>query len=208
MKKLTSMLCLMVFLLIGATSCDNNGSLEAGKAAYERGNCKTALRELMPLAEQGDGEAMLHIGLVVEAGFIKGCKGKRFEQNFIEAQDWYRKSAEAGNAAGQMGYAYALSAPEFCRDKCDNRKSVAWYRKSAEQGHAHAQHNLCLHYKTGEGVAKDYVYAYMWCNLSNENGRAAGGRDREKIAAKMTPSQIAEAQKLTRECILKKYKDC
>jgi hypothetical protein len=32
--------------------------------------------------------------------------------------------------------------------------------------------------------------------------------DRDKLESYMTPEQIAEAQKLARECIKKNYKDC
>ena len=33
-------------------------------------------------------------------------------------------------------------------------------------------------------------------------------QNRDDVAKKMTPSQIAEAQKLARECVRKKYKGC
>ena len=50
--------------------------------------------------------------------------------------------------------------------------------------------------------------AYMWLNLA----AAQGGEDAKKakgIAQDiMTPAQIAEAQKLSRECLAKDYKDC
>ena len=31
---------------------------------------------------------------------------------------------------------------------------------------------------------------------------------RSEVAEKMTPEQLAEAQKLARECVRKEYKDC
>ena len=74
---------------------------------------------------------------------------------------------------------------------------------AAEQGDAFAQGNLGVMYGTGEGVPQDYVRAHKWFNLgaarttpeNAENFRSA----REKVAEKMTASQVAEAQRLARE---------
>lgn len=82
-----------------------------------------------------------------------------------------------------------------------------WYQFAAEQGHALAQFNLGVMYARGQGVSVDYVIAYMWFNSVAEGNEKA--RENEEIMVKlMTPSQIAEAQELSRECIKKEYKDC
>ena len=57
-------------------------------------------------------------------------------------------------------------------------------------------------YYNGQGVPRDYVMAYMWFNLA-----AAQGQEVAKVASGlrniservMTPEQIAEAQRLSRE---------
>ena len=79
------------------------------------------------------------------------------------------------------------------------RWQLSWYRKAAEQGHAKAQLNLGIMYFTGRGVPQDYVQAHMWFNLSAAQGDADATKNRDIVAAKMTPAQIAEAQKLARE---------
>ena len=48
----------------------------------------------------------------------------------------------------------------------------------------------------------------MWGNLGASNGSEGGGELRDLAAKEMTPAQIAEAQKLARECARKKYKGC
>ena len=79
----------------------------------------------------------------------------------------------------------------------DDAEALKWYRKAAEQGYALAQTNLGFMYDHGRGVPQDYVLAHMWFNLAvAAAGNSAMARD---IAAKMTPAQIAEAQKLARE---------
>ena len=75
-------------------------------------------------------------------------------------------------------------------------------------GNADAQYSLGLMYGTGQGVIQDWVYAHMWGNLGASNGSEGGGELRDLAAKEMTPAQIAEAQKLARECVGKKYKGC
>jgi uncharacterized protein len=80
----------------------------------------------------------------------------------------------------------------------DDTEAMKWSRKAADRGNAAAQLNLGLMYAKGLGVPQDFVQAYMWLNLSGaHNGDAAHNRD--TLAARMTPAQIAEAQKLARE---------
>ena len=90
----------------------------------------------------------------------------------------------------------------------DYATALSLWRPLAEQGHAFAQTNLGVMYARGQGVIQDNVYAYMWGNISASNGNEIGGKLRDMVARKMTPAQIADAQKLTRECIRKKYKGC
>jgi len=82
---------------------------------------------------------------------------------------------------------------------------------SAEQGHDLAQINLGYLYDLGQGVPQDYVLAYKWYNLAIMGTLTTGEREvrekeRDRIASKMTPEQIAEAQKLAREWKPKKEK--
>jgi TPR repeat protein len=42
---------------------------EAGREAYQRGDCAAAVREWCPLAEQGDALAQHDIGFMYENGF-------------------------------------------------------------------------------------------------------------------------------------------
>ena len=93
----------------------------------------------------------------------------------------------------------------------------------AEQGDVSAQYNLGMMYYNGDGVLQDDVYAHMWWNIAASNGIANAVELEELVAnsyanmaivmrdltAKtMTTEQLAEAQKLARECVRKKYKGC
>ena len=76
---------------------------------------------------------------------------------------------------------------------------MSWNRKAAERGDAPAQGLLGVQYGSGEGVPQDYVIAHMWFNLAAAQGLKEGVTGREWVAALMTSTQIAEAQKLARE---------
>ena len=60
-----------------------------------------------------------------------------------------------------------------------------------------------MYYK-GRGVSQDYVRAHMWINLAAATGDETARGDRDLITKKMTPAQIAEAQKLARRWCPKK----
>ncbi|MGA7534999.1 MAG: hypothetical protein WBW27_24265 [Pseudolabrys sp.] len=81
----------------------------------------------------------------------------------------------------------------------DYQTAVRLIRPLAEQGNANAQYNLGVLYDNGLGVPQDKVRAYMWFTLSASQGRDGAAAFRDLIARRMTPAQIEEAQKLTRE---------
>ena len=58
-------------------------------------------------------------------------------------------------------------------------------------------------YNDDDGVPQDYVWAHKWVNLAASRGtgeeRENFVKARHSIAEKMTPEQIAEAQRLARE---------
>ena len=76
---------------------------------------------------------------------------------------------------------------------------MKWYRLAADQGLDLAQSNLGNMYDNGYGVPQDYVQAHMWFTLAAAQGKENARQNRNIVAAKMTPSQIEEAQRLARE---------
>lgn len=58
----------------------------------------------------------------------------------------------------------------------------------------------------GQGVPQDYVQAHMWFNLAAASGGGKAQVGRDRIAKKMTRTQVAEAQKLAREWMAKHKK--
>jgi len=55
-------------------------------------------------------------------------------------------------------------------------------------------------YYEGLGVTQDYVQAHKWSNLAAARGGPDGSAEnRNLVAGRMTPEQVAEAQRLARE---------
>jgi uncharacterized protein len=175
-------------LAVGLAGSVAAGPYEDGTAAAERGDYDTAVRLIRPLADQGDSSAQTFLGQLFRVVI---------PPDNAAAASWYSKAAEHGDAfaQGQLGFLYAngLGVTQ------DHAAAASWYRKAANQGRANTQASLGLMYVFGLGVPQDYVTAHMWFDLAAARGNRDAVRDRDKIAAQMTPEQIAEAQKLARE---------
>ena len=117
--------------------------------------------------------------------------------DYATALAGFQNDAEQGNAAAQsilgVMYAYGKGVPE------DDAEAVRWFRLAAEQGYAIAQSVLGRMYANGEGVPKDDVTAYAWLNIAAAQGQSSANESKEHVAKHMTPSQVAKAQKLSRE---------
>jgi TPR repeat protein len=148
-------------------------------------------------ADQGDAEAQAFLGNIY-------LDGSGVPQDYVEAAGWFRKAAERGDAEAQtfLGGTYfgGIGVPQ------DDVEAVKWFRKAADQGYAGAQAFLGGMYSDGHGVPRDYVQAHKWLSLaaarfspSEVRNRDQAVQDRDGVAAKMTPAQIAEARKLALE---------
>lgn len=141
-------------------------------------------------ADQGLPGAQLQLGMMY-------TQGEGVPKDASQAAVWFRKAAEQGNAAAQriLGWMYEQGegVPK------DDAQAVAWWRKAAEQGEPDAQNNLGAKYDHGEGVPRDAIRAYMWFNLAAAQGNELAGKNRDIVSRRMSPEQIAEAQRLTRE---------
>ncbi len=207
----------VLILSLSASAPLAAGPLEDGMAAYERGDYTTAIQFIRPLAGQGFHLAQFIVGDMYSNGlgvaqddaeaakwYRKAADQSENSADFalvvkyviahgtrweIAAVKWYRKAAEHGRAWAQyrLGLIYEIGQQGVPQDYSD---AVKWYRKAADQGHAVAQSRLGLLYEKGQGVAPNFVLAHMWYNLANSR------ENRDKIARRMTPQQIAHAQSL------------
>ena len=89
-----------------------------GLDAYNRGDYATTLRELGPLAEQGDAKAQHSLGVLYD-------KGQGILQDFVQAHMWYNLAAANGekreallrdNLAKQMTSVQIAEAQKLARE--------------------------------------------------------------------------------------------
>jgi uncharacterized protein len=114
-------------------------------------------------------------------------------------------NAEAQNNLGEL-HAKGQGVPQ------DYSQARQWYEKAAAHGHALAQNNLAELYFAGLGVPQDYVRAYMWVSLAavhmKGDEQKQAEENRNDVAGRMTPEQLAEAKRLTQQCMALKFKGC
>ncbi len=105
-----------------------------------------------------------------------------------------RPLAEGGGAEAQ--YLLATLYDQALGVARDSGEAIAWYRKAALQRWSAAQYMLGLIYAVGqEDVPQDYVQAHLWFDLAAAQGLDGAARLRDRIRARMTPAQVAEAQR-------------
>ncbi|MDF3109990.1 tetratricopeptide repeat protein, partial [Haemophilus influenzae] len=97
---------------------------QQGSEATTRGDYQTTFKFLLPLAEQGNAEAQLMLGVMYARGI--GVK-----QDDFEAVKWYRQAAEQGyaNAQAILGFSYLLG-----QSGVQVNKSLAkeWFGKACD----------------------------------------------------------------------------
>lgn len=122
--------------------------------------------------------------------------------DYATAMRLLRPLADQGNGGAQT---YVGMMNELGQGVPKNAAAAAeWYRKAADKGYPSAQGNLGALYAQGLGVPRDYVQAYKWWTLSAARTKTREVRDaaiqsRSQIATKMTPAQIAEAERQARD---------
>ncbi len=166
------------------------GRLEDGEAAYGRGDYATALRLWQPLADEGNSDAQLNVGTLHDTG-------QGVPQDHRQADAWYLKAANQGNADAQFALGMDYSTGQGGVPQ-DDGEAAAWFRKAADQGNADAQWCLGEMYENGEGVPQDYARGFVWYSKAADQNDLYV-KDRDALAAKMTPAQMEEAQRFSKK---------
>ena len=146
-----------------------------------------AVKWFRKAAEQNLAEAQYFLGLSYRSG-------QGVAKDDVEAVKWYRKAADQGNPDAQFNlgvtYIEGNGVPQ------DHTEAVRWFRKAAEQGEPAAQYNLGAAYFNGNGVPRNYIEAYKWDSLAASQGNEIGKGNLSLVEMRMTPEQVAEAQRL------------
>lgn len=132
----------------------------------------------------------------VAADFSAGLTAYQQKDYATAVKEW-RPLAEKGDAPSQFNlglmYVDGLGVPQ------DYNQALSWFQRSAQQDYPKAQLNLGAMYASGKGVKRDYVQAYKWLNVCAAKGEQKCVAQRDLVAEKLKPKQLATAQKLSSE---------
>lgn len=184
------LLCIFISLQWSSVWAAN---YEEGKKAYLDKDYEKALSILKPLAEQGDSQAQVTLGLMYDFGHgvrkdateaiewyikaaeqgipvvqhdvgVKYFQGHGVEQNYLKAAYWWEQSANAGLADSQFNL--GLLYYRGIGLEVDYQKASSLFISASEQDHPHAQYSLAVMYAFGQGLDKDYGQALQWFRKS------------------------------------------
>jgi len=150
-------------------------------------------------AAQGNAHAQANLGILYN-------NGQGVPQDYAQARQWYEKAAIQGiaNAQANLGrmYANGQGGPQ------DYALARQWYAKAIAQGNANAQFYLGWMHVYGQGGPQDVVQGYLWLSVAAVQGNKVATQERDKVVTKMTPAQLAEAQRLAQQCQAIQFKGC
>ena len=121
-------------------------TFEQAEALIDNGDYSQALAILQELADNGDANAMLEIGLLYD-------RGQGVPESMEQAADWYRKAAEKGNPIAQCNlgaaydYGYGVEKNPY--------EAIRWYEMASDQGDQHAYLNLISLLSGNDDLAPD-----------------------------------------------------
>ena len=172
-------------------------SLESAYAAANEGDFQTSLSIATPLAQKGDAEAQLLLGMHYMMGL-------GVTANPSVGVEWYTKAAnqDNANALALMGNIY-LDGVHASKDV---EKATRFLTKAGQLGNYKAFDVLGVMYEDAKGVNQDFVRSLMWYEISI----AYGGDEtfKSNLVEKMSDQEIQEAVEMAQSCIDSGFLNC
>lgn len=187
---LTAVLGIMLF------SSTAFAGLAEGRAAYKAEDWFTAIKNLRPLAEEGNDEALVLLGNMYN-------DGKGVEQNHELAFAHYKQALAAGNDNAML--AIATMYAEGIGTEKNFPTAYNWFEQSAKAGNPAAQFMLASLQLKGHpelpDMKPDIVKSYGWYRITARNDRLpdvakAGKEMARRLTVQLTPDQILEGEKI------------
>jgi hypothetical protein len=167
--------------------------------------CFNDLQSIEIAAKEGTADFQFEVGVFYALG--DEHPWVEHPQDYRSAFRWFSTGAKRGlsKAESQLGNLYWNG-----HGVIENWTEAArQFHLAAVKGDNFGQTMLCTAYSEGKGVQRDYVKAYMWCNIAIANYPYDWNISaRDRLAAKMTTAQITESQGLARRCVESHYTDC
>lgn len=174
-------------------------TLKQAWSSYKLGNYEDALGLWMPLAESGNPSAQVLVGLMYNQGnFVK--------QDNNEAEKWYVLASKQDFVPAKWRLAMLYYHGSGLTQ--NYQKAADLYHSAAKQGDVYSQKALGEMYSKGFGVTKDNILAYIWFQISKDNGFNLAQKYQDTVARGLSPEEIILAQAMVKECKNSNYKRC
>jgi TPR repeat protein len=142
-------------------------------------------------AAAGDAQSQYELGLLL----LNGEQGA--SKNPAQALTWLEMAAKSGHANARYTLGIMYQKGQGALQNFE--QALHWFEAAAAQNHPSAQYNAALMYKSGMSVPVDYVKAYTWANVAAVQGHLDAITFRDNLLNAMTPQQVAEGQRASRE---------
>jgi TPR repeat protein len=135
-----------------------------------------------------------HHGAQVRAG-LAFLHGSGVEADVDRAIGYFSQAAEQGNVAANfyLGISYKSQG-----DSENLRRAASAFQVAADHNDIDSQRHLGALYAEGSGVPRDVVLSYKWFNIAAGQGDDLAARARDALEEVMLRTQVAEAQRLSR----------
>lgn len=169
------------------------------------GRASEAFSLLKPMAEQGNAQAMMMLGMLLYSGYSGIPKDPE------QAQQWLQKSAHAGHSMAWVWLGYVA---ELRTGETGHMEAAAnYYSKAAQAGNASGLFSLARQVDQGLGFAKDPVRAYSLYALAAKaftdnvqateqapNGRTGLGSAAamQSLKPQLNPVDVVRAEELAK----------
>lgn len=114
--------------------------------------------------------------------------------------------AEQGNLEAQYNLGMMCDFGEGILP--DYSGSIKWYKMAATLGDSEIQYILGMKYEGCWKGLQNIIPTLMWFNIASANGNKYAASARNKLAEKMSISDLSEAQRRAQVCIASGYRDC
>ena len=181
-------LVLAIVCLTSSACADIEPAVDTSK--NNRAEYEATAKALRTSAEKGDASAQFRLGQLYD-------EGTGVPKDYRQAKEWFEKAAKQGHVGAQLDLGTLYLQGEVTPQS--DQMAMFWFSQAAGQGDALSFAKLGWMYEEGRGVLQDSIQAHKWYNLAAAKGEQKAAESRDALANKMTPAQIAEAQKRARE---------
>jgi TPR repeat protein len=127
------------------------------------------------------------------AGLFEDADAAYASGDFSTTLALLKKPAQLGNARPQHNLGVLYARGEGVAQ--NYAEAAMWYQRSAKQGYVPAQVKIGMIYAEARGLPRDLANAYKWLSVAATFGIVVAIKERDAIALKLTPAQIAEGDR-------------